>query len=841
MVLQKKFFNNKRLIIIFLGGLLGLISFIACYDLDVLNVTNDTWLLASERDLRAHYIGWEFFRRSDWHFPIGMMDGIIYPRLVSIIYTDSIPLWAVFFKLFRAFLPETFQYFGIWGLYCFILQGVCASYIISKYNKNIVFNLIAAEFFILSPTLIQRLYFHSELSAHFLILLAFIIWLDREKFNTWKKKCIAWSILLVISAGTHIYFIPIIVIIMTSSLLYEAIEQKKVLKPLITWLIPILAAFIVLLLLGAFASKRALGSEGGLGFYGANLNALINSQEWAGIIPSLPLATIGQYEGYAYLGLGIFILILICVGRIFYRKEIKKYFQNRAFNISIIFCLIAALLCAWSPTITLGDKTLFEIPYPSFITDIFDMFRATGRFMWIVVYLIIIFLFIYIAKWITTLKSPKTVIINGIVAVCLLLQIVDLYPILSLRYDVGNEDNYDSKDYNALQSPIWDKIADKYDHIEMMEEEMLVHTNYKDSFSLAQYAVTHGMTISNFAAARPNVELRKEILEKNFNLLENNQADDRTIYVFGNAFSILGKNLNLNMYIIDNIIIGVKDEIDGFTEEDNVKKYDNNIYQSDLSNNIFSIPDDVENENGEITNNGDKAEYILYGPYLSIGEGVYDITFDVKVLEGNGDIGHVDIVANEGASVYSYKNITASDTEIVLNNVCIPSVDDLEIRIFMNEGAIIRVSGITCKLLGKDLIKNNPAFENNQLAYNLMDDHFIVSSSGYKDTETGYVINDGKTESDLIYGPYISAPPGRYTLTWEYETKDPSDEPIGYVDVCSNGGETIIARQEVAADSNGEVTINFELEDVVWDLELRFHVYSNENVIVKNVQMEVLN
>ena len=61
MDLQVRLLKYRRIIIIFIAGLLGIVSFIACYGIDVLNFTNDTWLLASERDLRAHYIGWEFF------------------------------------------------------------------------------------------------------------------------------------------------------------------------------------------------------------------------------------------------------------------------------------------------------------------------------------------------------------------------------------------------------------------------------------------------------------------------------------------------------------------------------------------------------------------------------------------------------------------------------------------------------------------------------------------------------------------------------------------------------------------------------------------------------------
>lgn len=52
-----------------LSGLIGATVFIIIYGIEVLNVTNDAWLCNSE-DLTQHYLGWVFFRDSNWAFPI---------------------------------------------------------------------------------------------------------------------------------------------------------------------------------------------------------------------------------------------------------------------------------------------------------------------------------------------------------------------------------------------------------------------------------------------------------------------------------------------------------------------------------------------------------------------------------------------------------------------------------------------------------------------------------------------------------------------------------------------------------------------------------------------------
>ena len=66
-----------------------------------------------------------FFRNSGWHFPVGLMDTITYPELYSVVYTDAVPAFAVVFKILSPVFPKTFQYFGIWGLLCFILY-ICS-------------------------------------------------------------------------------------------------------------------------------------------------------------------------------------------------------------------------------------------------------------------------------------------------------------------------------------------------------------------------------------------------------------------------------------------------------------------------------------------------------------------------------------------------------------------------------------------------------------------------------------------------------------------------------------------------------------------------------------------
>lgn len=684
--------ENKRILITILGTFIGIISYVLLFGIETLNFTNDTWLLAGERDQRAHYIGWEFFRNSAWKWPIGMMDGIIAPRSISIIYTDSVPWLAVFFKIFRGILPETFQYFGLWGLMCFSLQGALAGYIVSKYVKNIFSDIALILLFVLSPTMVQRLYYHSELAAHFIILMGLIPWIEREKMNGLKKRTVYWSILFSLAAGIHIYFIPMLVILMTATTLFYLFQNKKWLKEVFGWVIPLICGAFSLYVLGAFSANRDLTSEGGLGYYSANINALINSQKWSSILPAFSLATDGQYEGYAYLGLGALILFAFSILFIFYyiatRRNISVY---NAIYLALIFSV--SYILALSPTITLGKNVLVELQCRGMLKKILDMFRATGRFMWPAIYDTLLLITICFGKLEKMIQDKKLYKYGVIIFLFLLiqLQIIDLKPILFVRHNVGNAEQYSSKDYNALQSSFWKDIAEDYSHIEMMEDEMFVHINYYDSFSLAQYAVENGMTISNFAAARPDIESRKQILEEQMQKINAGEADEKTIYVFGNLYDLLGKSIDLNLYQVDGIVIGLKRKIDSLY--DNVIPYNNSVYNVDLSDfNAYTASDVIEKD-GSLINSGDNSEYVLYGPYTHISEGTYRLTLKYHYIEYGGAMDFIDIVSDAGTKTYVKEQLSQFGT-LTISNIALSECNDYEIRVYVNQGNIISIDSL---------------------------------------------------------------------------------------------------------------------------------------------------
>ena len=111
--------NLNRLINHVLPVSLGIFAFFLVVGGEVLNPQYTGWLMG-RFDPIQHYLGWDFFRRSEWANPIGLSPTFGLDISSSIVYADSIPLMAIIFKVFDQILPLNFSTlgFGCWSVLC---------------------------------------------------------------------------------------------------------------------------------------------------------------------------------------------------------------------------------------------------------------------------------------------------------------------------------------------------------------------------------------------------------------------------------------------------------------------------------------------------------------------------------------------------------------------------------------------------------------------------------------------------------------------------------------------------------------------------------------------------
>lgn len=136
-------------------------------------------------DISQHISGWWYFMHEPWHLPLLHTYKLDHPDGVSIAFTDSIPLAALFFKflitLFPSAFPAHFHYFGWWAGFVFVAQAVAATFFIRALGAKSWFAMLIAVGFALTWPVLHSRYHHSALMMQSILLfgLAFY-WLGQK-------------------------------------------------------------------------------------------------------------------------------------------------------------------------------------------------------------------------------------------------------------------------------------------------------------------------------------------------------------------------------------------------------------------------------------------------------------------------------------------------------------------------------------------------------------------------------------------------------------------------------------------------------------------------------------
>ena len=107
--MQDKASRRRDCFLFVAGGILGAVAFLLVLGLSPLDVTRDAFCRGGyiEKDIQQHYAGWLFYRESPLSFPLCIADSINWPDGLSVAFTDSIPLFAAFFRLLEPILPSS--------------------------------------------------------------------------------------------------------------------------------------------------------------------------------------------------------------------------------------------------------------------------------------------------------------------------------------------------------------------------------------------------------------------------------------------------------------------------------------------------------------------------------------------------------------------------------------------------------------------------------------------------------------------------------------------------------------------------------------------------------------
>ena len=595
------FLNNTRLFAC--GCLLGATVFVLVYGFSVLNVTQTGWLFGNQ-DLTQHYLGWQAFRQSRWMFPIGLTDGLYYPLASSIVYTDSIPLLAIPFKALSPFLPANFQYFGLWEFLCFSLQGGFSVVVLSRFIKHKKICLIGSAFFLLSmPLLLRTCFHHDALSAHWILLLAIALWVYRVGENRPPLRCFIWGCVGLLCAFVHIYFIPMVGIILLGATITDVCLRRGLIKAMLPIAFFIAASLFGLWILGAFHGEFSAYTYSA-GSYVSNLNAFINPLDQGVLLKQLP-TVFGNYEGSAYLGVGVLLLLAAIPFLLFsYPWQGTMKGTRAAFFAGAVVMALFSMMMALGPDITINGKVLFSIRYPDFVKKLFAVFRASGRFIWVAYYLLLTGAIVFVSRRLSRSIG------GALIIACLCVQIVDSQALLNhvrAEYDTSKKTTVP-----LLSDDLLKELAQNpaYRHIQYLEP-----LGVEDTLAFAEYALQNQRTVSCFYFARPSDCLDTQRQDEWERIVHKGAASD-TIYI---AKYYSGVVLNANMlywYRVQDFAIGVKEEIP--------RQRDRMLAKNSLDilpNNTQFLKNGEDNQKARVLyENG-----LSYGPYTTLQKGKYHV------------------------------------------------------------------------------------------------------------------------------------------------------------------------------------------------------------------------
>lgn len=506
----------KRNISILGAILIGVVLYLCIYGVHVLNPMDIDWLIVGG-DRSQHYLGWAAYRNSQWFFPIGLTDQLSYPLKTSIIFTDSIPLLAVFFKILSPILPGRFQYFGIWGLITFALNGAFSAKILQKYMKSDFMVILGSSFYILSFQVLQRMFMHTALAGHWLILWAIYLLIYRDQISH-RKKLLSWLALGAVSSAIHLYLLLMCGIVLLGFLLVEVIEGradsilKRFLKSVGYLAGFIGAAAVIIALLGGFSSDMS-AVTGGIGAYSLNLNGFINPQ-WHGRLLRTYSQLDTQYEGFSYLGAGI-LFMLFCTGIELVvqsnRKSIHEY-SPLALGMGVAFGI--AFILAVFPTVTFGNRIIKHYFVYPIMMKVWGTFRASGRIAWVCIYLI--YLFALCGDYRVVAAKRKSIILM----IALSLQLVDISGYIAEKHNLWST--------KYIYTPVMDQEAWEL----LVEDGEAKHIIIMNDFSMDKYreltvwAMEQRMTVNKFYFARTQEDIGEE--QSGISL----ESDTSSIYVW---------------------------------------------------------------------------------------------------------------------------------------------------------------------------------------------------------------------------------------------------------------------------------------------------------------------
>jgi hypothetical protein len=503
----------KHISIVALPLLLGLVAFFIVVGPRALNPTNIAWL--GRGDPAMYYLGWLFYRQSDWSFPIGLNPDFGLELGSSVVFSGSNPLLAILFKPLSSVLPEPFQYFGVWLLACFILQAWFGWKLVGLISKNVNIRLIGSGLFVFSPPMLWRLGDHFNLAGQFLILAGLYL---TFRPNT-TKRLLPWGAVLVTAALVHVYLLAMVALLWLTDLTWRTVNRELATQRSLYEIVFLSAAVGFVCWQAGYFSVSASDLGLDYGVVSLNLLSIVDPHRWSYVVRTMPGRVF--HGGFGYLGLGGFLLIFFSLPYLLSGKA--KLFVSISKQPILLLTLIGLTLFAVSNKVAIGRYT-YEFPLPESLLHAAGTFRASGRMFWPAFYALLFTLIFLIVRG-NDKRAAKYLL-----DFALFVQVTDTsagWLNNRKRLMIAPSSEWET----ALQDPFWLEAATKYKKVQVMPP----RNRAPDWQILESYAGMNHLKTNAFQVARVDKSSRESAERKASLSLQTGVYDLDSLYVIDSS------------------------------------------------------------------------------------------------------------------------------------------------------------------------------------------------------------------------------------------------------------------------------------------------------------------
>ena len=376
----------------FLSVLVASAAILTVFPVQVLLGTAPFWnnprgiVGGSVADMAAAQSGYYAYVRDVWRWPLFQVAGIG-PNGLNITLTDSIPIIALAGRLLFLATGKIIPLYGLWSGLCVGGMALAFTGLVRALGaRSLVAAGAAAIIGVSMPAFLAR-WGHLALMAQALIPLALIVYLRmRNTARLHAGAIVRQSLMLCLgSLLVHPYLFLMVAGIVVAAILQAGTDQRLPRLHAACILVALISAVACMMVAMGYVGSGVAPSDDGFGVYSANLLSLVAPS--SGSLPGGTTFTIdgtgGQYEGMAFLGTGVIILAMLARRSIL--PTLAAAWRRHPWLLAVVAGFTAL---AVSNEVYLGSLHLLTVPLPAGVLWAAGMFRTSGRFAWVAMYLL---------------------------------------------------------------------------------------------------------------------------------------------------------------------------------------------------------------------------------------------------------------------------------------------------------------------------------------------------------------------------------------------------------------------------------------------------------------------